>query len=105
MHSVKVRTVSCWFLSALLAGCAAEDDGADNSSQDITGGNSSVESPTVYLFDGADRTAPARCAGALIADTFVVTAKACAKEGMSVGRAIDSTGSGIHARILTVNVP
>jgi hypothetical protein len=104
MHAAKLRTASSLFLTALLVacagGCAASADDVGDGSQDIVGGNDTVESPTVYLFDSAGN---AKCAGVLINDTFAVTAKACAQEGMTVARAIGSSTS--RATVTSVNVP
>ncbi|MBN9168249.1 MAG: hypothetical protein BGO98_04285 [Myxococcales bacterium 68-20] len=88
-----------------LVGCApADDEGADEAQQDVTGGTSAIESPVVYLFEGAN-SLPPKCAGALLGEKVAVTAKACAKPGMVVGRAANKDGKGTRARIAAVHVP
>lgn len=74
-------------LLASLAACAAPtEDDADEQTANVTGGSSKVESPTVFLFEESARETP-KCMGALVADTFAVTMKSCAKEGMTLSRA------------------
>ena len=88
-----------------LGACAAPTEGDDatgDTSQDVTGGSNAIESPVVFLFDKtAPSTAAPLCAGALISDTMVVTAKACVKDGATlvVGRAADKDGRGTHANV------
>src|SRR4051794_34233523 len=70
MQAAKLRAPMSLFFTALLVacagGCAAEEDEVGDGSQDIVGGNDTVESPTVYLFDSSGK---AQCAGVLIGDT------------------------------------
>jgi hypothetical protein len=89
-----------------LAACAAPaaDDGTAES-QRVTGGNSSIESPVAFLFDTAATDVAPKCAGAMIADTFAVTAKSCAKVGLIVGRAGDKAGFGERAKVVKVHTP
>jgi hypothetical protein len=90
-----------------LAGCAApaSDDGADDQTQDVTGGSSAIESPVVFLFESADSTVAPKCAGAMIADKFAVTAKSCAKVGLVIGHAADKDGHGARAQVTQVHTP
>ncbi len=90
-----------------LAGCAAPaaDDGAEDQTQHVTGGTSAVESPVVFLFASAGKDAAPACAGAMLSDKFAVTAKACAKEGLAVGRAYDKDGHGARAKVAKVHLP
>ncbi|MBX3221787.1 MAG: hypothetical protein KF795_14820 [Labilithrix sp.] len=91
---------------SLVACAPEEDDNADEAQQDVTGGSGSIESPVVYLFDGAQlNTVPPKCAGALLGDKVAVTAKSCAKEGMILGRAADRDGKGARAKVVAVHVP
>jgi hypothetical protein len=93
--------------SVALGGCAApsDDDGADDQTQNVTGGSAAVESPVAFLFEGAGKDTAPKCAGAMLADTFAVTAKACAKEGLIVGRAADKDGRGKRATITKIHAP
>lgn len=91
-----------------LGGCAApapEDDGAEDQTQNVTGGTSAVESPVVFLFASAAKGAAPTCAGAMLAGKFAVTAKACAKVGLAIGRAYDKDGHGARARVAKVHLP
>lgn len=107
-----MRTRSIWSLSfvlaaASLAACAApEGDDAEGQESNVTGGSSAVESPVVYLFESAAADAMPKCAGAILDEKIAVTAKACAKEGLIVGRAADKDGhAATRARITKVFVP
>lgn len=94
-------------LVAFAAGCAApsEDDTGDQTSN-VTGGSGTVESPVVYVFDSlVDQKALPKCAGAIIGEKIVVTAKGCSKEGMFVGRAADKNGRAKTARVKAVHTP
>ncbi|MDF2692219.1 MAG: putative peptidoglycan bound protein [Labilithrix sp.] len=93
--------------SLSLVACApAEDDGADQAQQDVTGGSGAIESPVVYLYDAAQINAvPPKCVGALLGDKVAVTAKTCAKTGMIIGRAADKDGKGARGKITAVHVP
>ena len=89
-----------------IGACAApEGDGADQQGQDVTGGSGSIESPIVFMFDNAAATATPACAGAMLSDTMAVTAKACAKTGLFLGRAADKDGHGERAKITAVHLP
>jgi MYXO-CTERM domain-containing protein len=100
-----------WALSFIVAsvglsGCAApaEEDNAEDQTSNVTGGSGAIESPVVYLFE-TDRAAAPKCAGAMLADTIAVTAKACAKVGLILGRATDKDGRGERARVKAVHTP
>ncbi len=89
-----------------LVACApSEEDSVDESEQDVTGGTSAIESPVVYLFEGAQTNIAPKCAGALLGAKVAVTAKSCAKTGLFLGRAADKDGNGARARITAVHVP
>ena len=89
-----------------VAACAAPaEEGADDQSQDVTGGTGSVESPVVFLFEAAATDAAPKCAGAMLSDTMAVTAKACAKAGLLIGRATDKDGRGERAKVKAVHLP
>jgi hypothetical protein len=108
MRSSNVARILPLLVAAVaFAGCATEtaDDGADNQRQDVTGGSSSIESPVAFLFESAAANAAPKCAGAMIADTFAVTAKSCAKEGLILGRAADKDGRGARAKVIKVHTP
>lgn len=108
MRSSNVVRILPFLVAAVgLAGCAAEpaDDSVADQRQDVTGGSSSIESPVAFLFESAaDNVAP-KCAGAMIADTFAVTAKSCAKVGLILGRAADKDGRGARAKVIKVHTP
>jgi MYXO-CTERM domain-containing protein len=106
MRSATVFTLSLLIAAtcSLVACAPTEDDGADEAQQDVTGGTSAIESPVVLLFDASNAVAP-KCAGALLGDKVAVTAKACAKTGMILGRAADKDGKGARAKISAVHVP
>jgi len=89
-----------------LAGCASPEDESDVDDQtsNVTGGTGAIESPVVYLFADSARDT-VKCAGAMLGDRIAVTAKACAVEGMVVGRAIDRNGKGRSAKVKLVRVP
>ena len=89
-----------------IGACAApsEGDGTDDQTQHVTGGTGSVESPVVFLFEGTTTESP-KCAGAMLSDKMAVTAKACAKEGLIVGRAADEDGHGERAKIKAIHLP
>ena len=89
------------------AGCAAPaSEASDDQSQDVTGGSSSIESPVAFLFEATSAAADSpKCAGAMLSDTMAVTAKACAKEGLVVGRAADKDGRGERAKVKAVHLP
>lgn len=93
---------------AAATGCAAptEEDGVDDQTSNVTGGSSGVDSPVVFLFEGSitKATAP-KCVGAMLGDRVAVTAKSCAKTGLTVGRAADKNGKGKTAKIKAVHVP
>ena len=93
--------------SVALGGCAApsDDDGTEDQTQNVTGGSNAIESPVAFLFDNAANDAAPKCAGAMLADTFAVTAKACAKVGLIVGRAADEDGRGKRAKITKIHSP
>jgi hypothetical protein len=108
---MRTRTAA-WALPFLvvglgLAGCAAETsgDGAGDQTQDVTGGSGAIESPVVFLFDSTAADAAPKCAGAMIADTFAVTAKSCAKVGLILGHAADKDGHGKRAQITKIHTP
>lgn len=108
MRSSNVARVLPFFVAALaLAGCAAPtaDDGADDQTQNVTGGSSAIESPVAFLFESAAPNAAPKCAGAMLADKFAVTAKSCAKEGLILGRAADKDGRGARAKVIKVHTP
>lgn len=92
---------------AFAAGCAApaSEDDTEDQTQNVTGGSSAIESPVVFLFETAAKDASPKCAGAMLSDDFAVTAKACAKEGMIVGRAYDKDGRGKRARVGKLHAP
>jgi MYXO-CTERM domain-containing protein len=95
-------------LSSSLIACApADEEESDGAQQDVTGGDKTVDSPVVYLFENAQATEGAfpKCVGALLGKKVAVTAKACAKQGMVVGRAADKDGRKTLASITKVNVP
>lgn len=108
MRSVKLLSVlSVVVLGTSIVACApgSEDDNANDQTQDVTGGSGAVESPVVYLFEGADKTLQPKCAGAMLSDTIAVTVKSCAKEGMVLGRATDEDGKGERAQVKALHVP
>ena len=92
-------------VSLALGACAApSDESTDGTSQDVTGGTEAIESPVVFLFaKGSAADASPSCAGAMLSDTMVVTAKACVKDGMIIGRAADSDGHGARANVKAVH--
>ena len=93
-------------LATTVVACApASNEDADNASQDLTGGSTTVESPIVFFFDGTDPKLSPKCSGALISDTMAVTAKSCAKVGLTVGRADDSGGKGKRTTVKALHVP
>ena len=101
-----------WILPLLVASlgagaCAApsEGDETDDQTQHVTGGTGSVESPVVFLFEGGSAESAPKCAGAMLSDTMAVTAKACAKEGLVIGRAADKDGHGERAKIKAIHLP
>lgn len=107
---------SCFALGILLAatvtmaGCAAptDDEGVDNETSNVTGGSKGVDSPVVYMFDPAQqisKTSSPSCTGAMLSDTMAVTAKACAKVGLVVGRATDKAGKNVTAKVKALHVP
>jgi hypothetical protein len=111
-----MRTPTMPWVLALLAtaatvaatGCAVpadDDDDAEGQESGVTGGNGSVESPVVFLFESEGREAMPKCAGALLAKTFAVTAKACAREGLIVGRGADRDGRRNQVRVSAVHLP
>lgn len=59
----------------------------------------------VFLFDTRAADATPKCVGALIGKKVAVTARACAKEGMALGRAADKNGKGAQAKVTAVHVP
>lgn len=108
MRSPNVARILPFLVAAAgLVGCAAPtaDDGADEQTQDVTGGSSSIESPVAFLFESAAANAAPTCAGAMLADKFAVTAKSCAKEGLLLGRAADKDGKGTRAKVIKVHTP
>jgi hypothetical protein len=107
MRSRNVALVVPFLVAAIgLAGCAAPaDDGSDGQTQDVTGGSSAIESPVAFLFESAGANVAPKCAGAMIADKFAVTAKSCAKEGLILGRAADKDGHGTRAKVIKVHAP
>lgn len=89
-------------------GCAAptEEDGVDDQTSNVTGGSGGVDSPVVYLFEGSVTKASApKCIGAMLGGKIAVTAKSCAKTGLTVGRATDKSGKGKTAKIKAVHLP
>lgn len=112
-HLVGMRTHSFAALSFLIAAVgltacspASEVEDAEGQESNVTGGSSRVESPVLFLFDqGGTRESAPKCAGAMLDEKIAVTAKACAKEGMLVGRAEDKDGRGTRAQIKKVIVP
>ena len=105
MRSSKLALVLPLLVASLGAGaCAAPaEEGTDDQSQDVTGGTGSVESPVAFLFETTASEAP-KCAGAMLSETMAVTAKACAKQGLIVGRAMDKDGHGARATIKAVHL-
>ena len=89
------------------AGCAAPaaDDGSDGQTQNVTGGSNAIESPVVFLFEGAAKDIAPKCAGAMLADKFAVTAASCAKVGLILGRAADKDGFGKRATVTKIHTP
>jgi len=112
---MRTRLLACLAVSALsLVACAAQEgDDAESQDSNVTGGSGFVDSPVLFLFDAtaanatttATTAASPKCAGAMLGDKVGVTAKACAKEGMIVGRAADKDGHGKHAKITKVITP
>lgn len=103
---MRLALVSVAVLLASVAACApAEEEDTDGAGQDLTGGSTTVESPIVFLFDGADTKLAPKCSGALISDTMAVTAKSCAKIGLTVGRAADDDGKGKRTTVKTLHLP
>lgn len=96
-------------LSSFAVACAPSeeegDDNANDQTQNVTGGSGNVDSPTIYLFESADKAAAPKCAGALLNDKYAVTAKACAKQGMIIGRAADKDGKGQRAVVKSIRSP
>ena len=90
---------------SLVACAPAEEDSVDASEHDVTGGTGAIESPVVYLFDGAQPHIAPKCAGALLGAKVAVTAKSCAKTGLLLGRAADKDGKGARAKVTKVHVP
>ncbi len=90
---------------SLVACAPAEEDDAEESQHDVTGGTSEIESPVVYLFDSTQANVAPKCAGALLGAKVAVTAKSCAKTGLVLGRAADKDGKGARAKITAVHVP
>ncbi len=106
MRSRSIVALSFFFAATSLGACAApQGDDAEGQESNVTGGSSAIESPVVYLFDGAAAAGAPKCAGAMLGDKVAVTAKACAKEGMLVGRATEKDGRGTRAKITKVYVP
>jgi hypothetical protein len=99
-----VPTLAGLLAASTTAGCASEEEDIEDGSQDVVGGTSKVESPVVYLFDGTNRGTPT-CSGALLGSRVAVTAKACAKTGMTIARAADRNGQGKRARVTQVEIP
>lgn len=102
---MRLVTVSVAALLATVVACApsAEED-TSGAAQDLTGGSTTVESPIVFLFDGADTKLAAKCSGALISDTMAVTARSCAKIGLTVGRAADDDGKGKRTTVKALHL-
>jgi hypothetical protein len=106
--SLALAALSVIVASSFAVACAPseeEDDNANDQTQNVTGGSNNVDSPTVYLFESADKAAPPKCAGALLSDKYAVTAKACAKQGMIIGRAADKDGRGQRAVVKSIKSP
>jgi len=100
-----ILTVLVATASSLLACAPAEDDKAvGGDEQNITQGDSTVESPVVFLFEGASSKTP-KCAGALIGPKVAVTAKGCAEKGMLLGRAAVKDGKLVRSQITAVHAP
>jgi MYXO-CTERM domain-containing protein len=107
MRFLRFWGVTAMVMASVTAGglvaCASSDDGAEDGSQDLTGGQTSVDAPVAYFY--ADKnTSSTKCVGALIADRIVVTAKNCAATGMFVGQA-HGDGTAIRAQVTAVHVP
>lgn len=103
-----VATLLVATVGLVAQGCAAptEEDGVDDQTSNVTGGSGGVDSPVVYLFEGSVTKASApKCIGAMLSDKVAVTAKSCAKTGLTVGRATDKGGKGKTAKIKSVHVP
>src|SRR5688572_15363451 len=88
MRSVKLASlVSLVALGCFAVGCAPqEEDDTEDQTANVTGGSSGVESPVVFFFESADKTAAPKCAGALLGEKVAVTLKSCAKEGLYLSR-------------------
>ena len=108
MRSLNVAMVLPFLVASVgLAGCAAPtaDDGAEGQRQDVTGGSNAIESPVVFLFESAAKDIAPKCAGAMIADKFAVTAASCAKVGLILGHAADKDGFGKRATVTKIHTP
>lgn len=107
MRSPRVWSAALLLMvSGIIAACASsEEDGGDDQSQNITGGSGSVEPSVVYLFDGNGARIVPTCAGALLSERFAVTARSCAKPGLSVGRAKTDFRRSTLARVRSVRIP
>lgn len=107
MRSGILASVLFMAATLCLGACAApsEEDGADEQTSNVTGGSTSVEPPVAFLFEAASRSSTPACVGAMLGDRVAVTAKACAKQGMLVGRAADKDGRGARATVTKVHVP
>ena len=106
MRSLNIALVLPFLVASVgLAGCAAPtaDDGAEGQRQDVTGGSSAIESPVVFLFESAAKDIAPKCAGAMIADKFAVTAASCAKVGLILGHAADKDGFGKRATVTKIH--
>ena len=93
MRSLNIAMVLPFLVASVgLAGCAAPaaDDNADGQSNAVTGGSGAIESPVVFLFESAAKDIAPKCAGAMIADKFAVTAASCAKVGLILGHAAEA---------------
>lgn len=108
MRSLNIAMVLPLLVASVgLAGCAAPaaDDNADGQSNAVTGGSGAIESPVVFLFESAAKDIAPRCAGAMIADKFAVTAASCAKVGLILGHAADKDGFGKRATVTKIHTP
>jgi len=93
------------FLPTVVA-CGAASDSAEDSGQAVVGGADDVESSTVFFFASQDAKAKPSCIGAMISSRMAVTLRACAKEGLVVGRAEDDQGKGRkRGTVKTVHLP
>lgn len=108
MRSLNLAAILPFFVASVgLAGCAAPsaDDNADGQTDAVTGGSNAVESPVVFLFESAAKDIAPKCAGAMIADKFAVTAASCAKVGLILGHAADKDGFGKRATVTKIHTP